>query len=261
MLLPNDVEHQDNWRAAGMAGTATNSATVNDVFVPAARTILVNDLAEGRYPTRQYSRLPYFNRPFVMYINAGSAPALLGMARGAMDCFMHTLPTRGAITYTTWPKAAEAPLLHHQLAKARTTSRPPRCSRAGSARCIAESSTGPRRSWRAQARAYIGHVASLSRACVNQLFEASSASHTLLAADIQRYFRDINVLHQHAAIQPNSGDEVYGRVLAGLDWWSASGGSEKTAGSSGCTRIPSGGSDRTSRLMGITDGPLDIGHR
>jgi 3-hydroxy-9,10-secoandrosta-1,3,5(10)-triene-9,17-dione monooxygenase len=66
--------------------------------------------------------------------------------------------------------------------------------------------------------AYIGHVASLSRAaCVNQLFEASSASHTLLAADIQRYFRDINVLHQHAAIQPNSGDEVYGRVLAGLD--------------------------------------------
>ena len=53
-----------------------------------------------------------------MYINAVSAPALLGMARGAMDCFMQTLPTRGAITYTAWPKAAEAPLLHHQLAKA-----------------------------------------------------------------------------------------------------------------------------------------------
>ena len=119
MLVPTaEVDHQDNWRAAGMAGTATNIASVNDVFVPAARTILVEDLAEGRYPRRRYSRLPYFNRPFVMYINAGSAPALLGMARGAMDCFMHTLPTRGAITYTAWPKAAEAPLLHHQLAKA-----------------------------------------------------------------------------------------------------------------------------------------------
>ena len=115
-------------------------------------------------------------------------------------------------------ESAEAPLLHHQLAKAQydleaaemftnrlnalyrgVLHRPP---------TIME---------RAQARAYIGHIASLSRACVNQLFEASSASHTLLAADIQRYFRDINVLHQHAAIQPNSGDEVYGRVLAGLD--------------------------------------------
>src|SRR5262249_28996365 len=72
LLLTTDAEHQDNWRAAGMAGTATNIATVKDVFVPATRTILVKDLAEGRYPTRRYSKLPYFNRPFVMYINAGS---------------------------------------------------------------------------------------------------------------------------------------------------------------------------------------------
>ena len=219
MLLPTtEVEHQDNWRAAGMAGTATNGAAIKDVFVPAARTILSKDLAEGHYSLRRYSRAPYFNRPFVMYINAGSAPALLGMARGAMDCFMHTLPTRGAITYTAWSKAAEAPLLHHQLAKAQYhleaaemfTSRLSSLYRTVLHRpaTIKE---------RAQARAYIGHIASLSRACVNQLFEASSASHTLLAADLQRYFRDINVLHQHAAIQPNSGDEVYGRVLAGLD--------------------------------------------
>jgi 3-hydroxy-9,10-secoandrosta-1,3,5(10)-triene-9,17-dione monooxygenase len=219
MLLPTtEAEHQDNWHAAGMAGTATNIATVNDVFVPAARTILVQDLAKGRYPTRRYSNLPHFNRPFVMYINAGSAPALLGMARGAIDCFMQTLPTRGAITYTAWLKAAEAPLLHHQLAKAQYhleaaemfTSRLSSLYRGVLHR-------SPTIMERAQARAYIGHIASLSRACVKQLFEASSASHTLLAADIQRYFRDINVLHQHAAIQPNSGDEAYGRVLAGLD--------------------------------------------
>jgi hypothetical protein len=94
----------------------------------------------------------------------------------------------------------------------------PRCSLTGSARCVAESSIGPRRSWSGRARAYIGHVASLFRAaCVNHPFEASSASHTLLAPDIQRYFRDINVLHQHPAIQPNSCDEIYDRVLAGVD--------------------------------------------
>jgi alkylation response protein AidB-like acyl-CoA dehydrogenase len=219
MLLPTtEVTHQDNWRAAGMSGTATNISAVNEVFVPAARTIAVKDLAEGTYAKRRYSYLPYFNRPFVMYINAGSAPALLGMARGAMDCFMQTLPKRGAITYTAWPKAAEATLLHHQLAKAQYdleaaemfTNRLTALYRGALDRT-------PTIMERAQARAYIGHIASLSRACVNQLFEASSASQTLLAADIQRYFRDINVLHQHAAIQPNSGDEAYGRVLAGLD--------------------------------------------
>jgi len=219
VLMPTtEVKHQDNWRAAGMAGTATNIATVGDVFVPAARTILVKDLAEGRYPTRRYSYLPYFNRPFVLYINAGSAPALLGIARGAMDCFMQTLPTRGAITYTAWPKAAEAPLVHHQLAKAQYhleaaemfTSRLSALYRGVLER-------PPTILERAQARAYIGHIASLSRACTNQLFEASSASHTLLAPDIQRYFRDINVLHQHPATQPNSCDEIYDRVLAGVD--------------------------------------------
>jgi 3-hydroxy-9,10-secoandrosta-1,3,5(10)-triene-9,17-dione monooxygenase len=219
MLLPTtEVEHQDNWRAAGMAGTATNIATVRDVFVRAARTILMNDLAEGNYPTRRYSHLPYFNRPFVMYVNAGSAPALLGMARGAMDCFMHTLPTRGAITYTAWSKAAEAPFLHHQLAKARYDLEAAEMFMSRlSALYRGVLGRRPTIMERAQARGYIGHIASLSRACVNQLFEASSASHTVLAADIQRYFRDINVLHQHAAIQPNSGDEAYGRALAGLD--------------------------------------------
>ena len=78
---------------------------------------------------------------------------------------MQTLPTRGAITYTAWPKAAEAPLLHHQLAKAQYdleaaemfTSRLSALYRGVLDRppTIVE---------RAQARAYIGHIASLSRA-------------------------------------------------------------------------------------------------
>ena len=52
---------------------------------------------------------------------------------------------------------------------------------------------------------------------MNILYEASGASQTLLNADIQRYFRDVNVVHQHAAIQPNSSNELYGRLLAGLE--------------------------------------------
>ena len=69
---------------------------------------------------------------------------------------------------------------------------------------------------RVQARAWSGRIATLARDCVNQLFEASNASQTLLAADMQRYFRDVNVLHQHAAIQPSSSNELYGQLLAGL---------------------------------------------
>src|SRR5262249_19666004 len=113
-----DVQHQDSWHAMGMAGTATDTVTAEDVFVPAARSVLMPDLAEGRYPARRYSDTPYFNRPWLMFMNSMSAPAILGIARGAMDVFMRTLPTRGPITSTGWARAAEAPVLHHQLAKA-----------------------------------------------------------------------------------------------------------------------------------------------
>ena len=89
------LRYEGNWRAAGMSGTATNTVTAADVFVPASRTLWIKDLAEGRYPARRYSGDRYYNRPWLMYANTISAATLLGIARGAMDSFMRTLPTRG----------------------------------------------------------------------------------------------------------------------------------------------------------------------
>jgi 3-hydroxy-9,10-secoandrosta-1,3,5(10)-triene-9,17-dione monooxygenase len=211
------LAYQDNWRAAGMSGTATNTVTATDVFVPAHRTIFFKDLAEGHYPARRYSDDLDYSRPWVMYANSISAPTLLGIARGAMDSFLRTLPTRGAITYTSWSKAAEAPVLHHQLAKAQLALDAAEMFTARLSRLYRDAMEGPPSTQqRVQARAWVGHVATLARGCVNRLFDASSASQTLLSTDMQRYFRDVNVLHQHVAIQPNSSNELYGRFLAGL---------------------------------------------
>jgi 3-hydroxy-9,10-secoandrosta-1,3,5(10)-triene-9,17-dione monooxygenase len=188
------------------------------VFVPASHTMPNADLLHGRNPVGRYRDNSYFSRPFVMWACLLTAPTLIGAARGAMDVFTQVLSTRGAITYTPWTKAAEAPLLHHQLAKAQFELE------------IAEMYQEKLRSLvgsalvriptvfeRVQARAWVGQVATHARACVNRLFEASSASEVTLDTDLQRYFRDINVLHQHGLIQPHSSDELYGRLLAGLE--------------------------------------------
>lgn len=214
----SQVEHQDNWRAAGMRGTATNIMSVTDVFVPTSRTILMKNLVDGVFPRRRYSDNPYYNRPWIMLVSVHTGPVLLGMARGAMDTFMKYLPSRGAITYTGWTRAAEAPVLHHQLAKAQFSLETAemytdRLCQLLQDVCGREATMTER----VQARAWLGRITTHARACVNQLFEASGASQTLITADLQRYFRDINVLHQHAALQPNSSDELYGRVLAGLE--------------------------------------------
>jgi 3-hydroxy-9,10-secoandrosta-1,3,5(10)-triene-9,17-dione monooxygenase len=219
VIIPaSEVEHQQIWRAAGMRGTATNVVSVKNVFVPASRTIVVEDLLAGVFPRRRYSDNPYYNRPWIMLLSVHTGPVLLGMARGAMDVFMEYLPSRGAITYTGWTKAAEAPVLHLQLAKAQFSLETAEMYMDRLCRLLKD--TGGRKASiteRVQARAWLGRVATHARACVNQLFEASGASQTVIAADLQRYFRDVNVLHQHAAIQPNSSDELYGRVLAGLE--------------------------------------------
>jgi 3-hydroxy-9,10-secoandrosta-1,3,5(10)-triene-9,17-dione monooxygenase len=214
----SDVQFQDNWCAAGMAGTATNTMSMENVFVPTDRVIAIKQLADGDLPRRRYSADPYYNRPWVMYQSVLSAPVFIGMARGAMDVFMEYLAGRGAITFTGWTKAAEAPVVHHQLARAQFSLE------------VAEMYTGrlcqllrdtdgrtASMAERVRARAWLGQVTAYSRACVNQLFEAGGASQVLLGADLQRYFRDVNVLHQHAALQPNSANELYGRLLVGLE--------------------------------------------
>ena len=82
-LVPaSEVRHQDNWRAAGMAGTATNIMSMEDVFVPASHVIAVKDLADGAFPRRRYSANPYYGRPWVMYLSVLTSGVLLGTARG-----------------------------------------------------------------------------------------------------------------------------------------------------------------------------------
>ncbi len=218
-LVPaSQVVQLDNWNGAGMAGTATNIARISDVFVPSSRVLSAQRLMDADLPARRYSSDPYFNRPWVMLANTLAAGTLTGMARGAMDVFLQVLPTRGPITYTGWTRAAEAPVLHHQLARAQNHLE---IAEMYTERLVRQFDTALERQMsvfeRVQSRGWFGAVTENARACVTELFRASSASQVVLDTDLQRYFRDVNVVSQHAHLQPNSATELYGRVLAGLE--------------------------------------------
>lgn len=216
-LVPTDqVTMQDNWDASGMSGTATNIITVEDIFVPRNKIIDVPKMAAGDYPERSYSDHEYFNRPGVQFFIFISAPPLLGMARGAMDVYLEQLPGRG-ITYMNYPSAAEAPLTHHQLAKAQFDLEIAGMYMEKLTVLIADSyGREVTLNERIQARAWLGQVARYSKSCVTQLFEASGASAIQHSNHLQRYFRDVTALSLHALIQPTASDELYGRALAGL---------------------------------------------
>lgn len=212
-----DIEIDDNWDASGMAGTGTNAIRVKDLFVPEYRIIQVPDLANGTFPERALSGNPYFNRPMIQFFMTFSAPTMLGIARGAMDVFLEKLPGR-SITYTNYSQAIEAPLTHTQLAHAQFELEMAQMYvRAGNDLLLETFGKEVPLENRVKSRAWLGQVATHSRACVNQLWEASGASSIQHSAALQRYFRDVNSLALHALIQPTTSDELYGRILVGLE--------------------------------------------
>jgi alkylation response protein AidB-like acyl-CoA dehydrogenase len=217
-LVPaSRVESLDTWYSAGLAGTASNGLRIGDVFVPTSHTLPMRQMQEGVLPPRRYSDNPLFNRPWVMFASCSGGATMLGMARGAMDVFMEVLDTRGPITFTGWTKAAEAPAIHRQLARAQLDLEAAELFHSKmldqlQTALLTKMTVGDR----IQSRAWFGEITRLVRDCATGLFRASSASQVVLEADIQRYFRDINIAAQHAHLQPEGSIELLGRTLAGL---------------------------------------------
>jgi len=206
----------DDWHASGMAATGSNTVVADNIFVPAHRTMPLPDMLEARYPARHNANNPYFNLPLaaVLTVNAGGTP--IGIARGAMDTFRERLPGR-AITYTTYTNKAEAPVTHLQIAEASLTLDSAEAHvRLATALLDRPASTPMSMEMRVKSRAHIAYATGLARHAVDTLFYASGASSIQEHVPIQRFQRDIQALANHAIMHPQTGLELYGRVLCGL---------------------------------------------
>lgn len=91
---------KDTWRAVGMRGTGSNSLTLDDVFVPAHRTVELADLLHTRHPARaRCHSIPYTLVAALMF-----ASPLVGAARGAVTDWIST----GAARVAADPDARQA---------------------------------------------------------------------------------------------------------------------------------------------------------
>ena len=217
ILRSSEVTRLDDWYASGMAGTGSNTIVVENVFVPAHRTLPIPEMVEGIYPARHNSDGPYFNYPTVstLIVNAGGTP--VGTARGALDAFMERLPGRG-ILFTDYTSQAEAPVTHLSVGEAALKIESADAHLDRACAILDEHQGGPvSLEGRIKCRAHISYATRLAREAVDQLFSASGAGAIQPHVPIQRFQRDIQALSNHALMSPSTTTELYGRHLCGLE--------------------------------------------
>jgi alkylation response protein AidB-like acyl-CoA dehydrogenase len=218
MAHTRELERLDDWNATGMAGTGSHTVVASNIFIPGHRAVPLPDLVEGRGASNRHTASnPYFNLPLapVLIVNGGGTP--LGTARGAFDTFMQRLPGR-PIAYTNYTNRAEAAVTHLQVGEASLLI--DSCDshvRRACALLDGEGATRLSTVDRVRSRAHITYATGLARQAVDILFNASGATSIQPHVPIQRFQRDIQALANHAVMHTQTGTELYGRVLCGLE--------------------------------------------
>ncbi|WDN57402.1 acyl-CoA dehydrogenase family protein [Streptomyces clavuligerus] len=219
-LVPmDDLTIVDDWHTAGLKGTGSVTTIAERVFVPQARVMPMGAVIQGQSASPTTAAGALHRAPLLPVASASSVGPVLGMAKGALDAFLHRLPDR-KITYTSYGRQSDAALTHLQVADAvmRIDEAEFHVRRlAGQVDAKAAEASEWTLAERVRARADMGAACRLAKEAVDILNTASGASSIRLDVPIQRFQRDIQAVCLHALMHPDTNAELYGRFLCGLE--------------------------------------------
>jgi alkylation response protein AidB-like acyl-CoA dehydrogenase len=191
ILVPAaEAEVLDTWHVRGMRGTGTHHFAVNDVFVPAERT--VNSVAAPLLETGALYRIPR-----TLLFGSGDASVALGVARSAVETFSELA---GAKT----PRAMKGllrdqPMVQADIGHAEAHVRSGRAFLAEAVRDVWAAATAGTLTLdhRATLRLATTHAIRLAVKVVDTVYNAAGATAVYEGNLLQRHFQDIHVISQH----------------------------------------------------------------
>jgi len=218
-LVPiSDLQLIDDWYTSGMKGSGSISTVATDLFIPQERVLPIGAVLMGQSASPENVAAAIYRAPLLPVASASSLGCVVGMAKAAKEAFFARLPHR-KITYTGYEKQADAPLTHLQVAAAvrRIDEAEFHAHRVAT---LVDTKGAENAPWtieeRVGARADLGAVCRLSKEAVDILASASGGSSIYTDQPIQRIARDVNAVTMHALMHPDTNDELYGRILCGL---------------------------------------------
>ena len=209
-----DVKVEDVWHMSGMAGTGSNDVIVDELFVPAHRSLPTATLFNS---TDSIHDNPLYAMPLLPFIYC----EVMGVYCGGLDAATAAYQTlmQNKIMAVSGDVLAQKQAVHIHLGEAHA-----RAHAAGALldRLVADTQDLMARraftlSTRLELKMRAGYLSDLCRESVNTIMSRAGSRSFNIEAPIQRFFRDLNMLATHAFIEPESAYEMYGRHTLGLE--------------------------------------------
>ena len=219
-LVPReDFRIEDDWFNVGLAGTGSKDVVLDDVFVPAYRTVTYASLAVGGANVHV---APIYQLPFAAVVPIGILSTTLGMTRSALDNFIEVTRDRvsvgGAMRGSS--KAAESVTVQGSVAAAAAWLDAADCLVRDDL-LVAQAAVAAGQSvsiaHRLRCRRDYALAVDLCVQAVNSLFASSGARGTHLGNPVQRAWRDINVAARHVGLSWDINRLPFGRDALGLE--------------------------------------------
>jgi len=217
-LLPaKDYTIIDTWHVIGLAGTGSKDVAVEDVFVPAYRSLAVAQITGGPNPGSQVNPAVLYQLPAISLFAFCIAGVSLGIAQGAFEYFAETTRTR--TSYYTGRNLADFVTLQVHLAEAAAiadSAQAVMLTDCEEATRLVTAGTVPSLVQRARYRRDGAYAATLCTRAVDVLFHAAGGGAIYARNPLQRAFRDVHAANAHYVLNWDINGAMYGRVALGL---------------------------------------------
>jgi 3-hydroxy-9,10-secoandrosta-1,3,5(10)-triene-9,17-dione monooxygenase len=218
-LLPAaEYTIEDIWDTVGLRGTGSNDILVDDVFVPAYRSLSFNDTSRCACPGQEANPAPLYRIPFGSLFSYAITTPIIGMATGAYDAHVAYQRERVRAAYAG-QRAAEDPFAQVRVAEAASELDAAWLQLEQNMReLMGHAVAGREIPLDLRLRVRRDQVRGTGRAisAVDKLFENSGGRALATGTPIQRFWRDAHAGRVHAINDPERALTMYGRGEFGL---------------------------------------------
>jgi 3-hydroxy-9,10-secoandrosta-1,3,5(10)-triene-9,17-dione monooxygenase len=204
----------DDWQVAGLRATGSKSLQLNNVFVPARRAIVLKTASEAQAAAQNLHGSPFYRLPWNPLFVSAFPPAALGTAIAMLECFRaYTAARVNRFSGRSFRLNAGAAM---RVAEA--------AAQIDAARLLFRRDLAVLDRFALDGKPFdpgaveripydVPFVVDACSRAVLALFRGSGGRAVHDTNPLQRYFRDIHAMTQHAALDLDGAGETYGGLL------------------------------------------------